>query len=246
MTASEGSAWDSKYLADIKEHGPLPTYINVRRSGNTSQYTIRVSNQNKIFWHHPLSPSGREEWGPMLAGAGEEKGSKAEFPGVAHPPIVYKPSEWLWKSDGKIMVVLASAFRISNLNITPNDLEAQGNGGAIDRLMSTHHQLYHPRDREKLAVFENEHRLSCWARYFKRGLVVVSPELNKDRQNWAAYKNHDAKNRPAIRARYSTGYQEEFPPIILGCLPTSETSARWFYLVPVEATKGRFDNLWKR
>jgi hypothetical protein len=83
------------------------------------------------FSRHPLSPEGRTEWRKVLAYAGEEKGCKADFPGVAHPPIVYKPSEWQWwRGDNNMMNLLISALQISGVEVEQKDFQNKNNQNA--------------------------------------------------------------------------------------------------------------------
>jgi hypothetical protein len=237
-------AWFQKHCNELSAHGPLPVGIDVTANGNIPRYSVRISGNVRAFSHHPLSPSGRKEWGSLLDRAGEEKGRKAEAHGVAHPPIVYKPREWVWETHENMRHILIKAFQLSNLQVTMEDLGAK-NAEAVDVLVRSHQDLYHPRDREELDPFNNEHSISCWARHFKRGLVVIAPEIGKGRENWATFKNATTATRPAVRARYSTGYQEDFPPIVLGALPTGKDKTKWFTLVPTEAMMGRFQDQWR-
>jgi hypothetical protein len=242
MTTTTMPKWYPKYRDDILEHGPLPAGVTVSpgASDTLPKYQIKIQDKVRSFSHHPLTPSGRKEWGSLLAGAGEEQGSKADFVGVAHPPMVYRPSEWLWKK-GNNTEVLNGAMQVAGIS-RPKELDAKDTE-AIAKLRSTHNELYHPCDREKLGIFDQEHKNSCYARHLKRGLVIVGPELNKNGTNWSDVTHVSPARRPAVRARYSTGYQEEFPPLILGCLPTGLNTVQWFYLKPV-ATE-RFADLWK-
>jgi hypothetical protein len=193
----------------------------------------------------PCPPKGRVEWSEVLPLAGEEKGTKTETLGVAHPPIIYKPSEWLWKSSDDVKKVLLRALQISNARVTLEDITAEKTTKALKRLKGIHPGLYHPCDREALKVFDAEHMISCTARSFGRGVVVVGPEVSKDGQSWGAWMNPDPKQRFAIRARHSTGDQEEFPPIILGFVPTSKDEGIWFYLEPTEAMAKRYREICK-
>jgi hypothetical protein len=156
MTTNTVPVWYRKYRTDIMEHGPIPANITVSSgAGDTSlKYQINIQGKERSFSNHPFTPSGRTEWGSLLAGAGEEQGSKADFVGVAHPPMVYKPSEWLWKK-GKGTEVLLSAMQVAGMS-RPKDCDAKDTE-AINKLMSTHNELYHLCDREKLAIFDKEH-----------------------------------------------------------------------------------------
>jgi hypothetical protein len=167
----------------------------------------------KTYSHHPLSPEGRVEWKDVLYLAPVENGSRAEAPGVAHPPIAYKPSEWLWKTHDSLTEILIKAFSISNANITKEQIASKETNSAVEEHMKTHSALYHPCDRRSLVVYDKEHYISCLARYFKRGLIMVGPEL-KDKKNYLAHGRASPTERPAIRARHSTGLQEDFPPMI--------------------------------
>jgi hypothetical protein len=237
--------WVSKYIADVELHGPLSSPICVVRKGTTCQYQVQVGKESRSFLHHPLSPTGRSEWGDLLRRSNkEEKSRKADFPGVAHPPIVYKPSEWVWESmDSNIRTILISALQISNRKVTMKDLSDKKNVDAVKQIERNHRQLYHPSDRERLAMFEDEHKLSYWARHFGRGLIIVGPEFNLDRKNYSAHMQPNYKDRPALRARYSTGIREEFPPIVLGYLPNGTQAKIWFCLELVDTTKNVLKSL---
>jgi hypothetical protein len=144
MTTSEPPAWYKKYWDDTMDHGPLPMGINVSGSDNTVQYSVGIAGQVKTYSHHPLSPSGRREWGSLLEGAGEEKGRKAEAHGVAHPPIVYKPSEWTWVTNANLRLIMIEAFQLSNRRVTIKDLDSKENLKAVNELMKSRNDLYHP------------------------------------------------------------------------------------------------------
>ncbi|KAH4285513.1 hypothetical protein HBH64_227020 [Parastagonospora nodorum] len=226
--------WVRKHVDISLANGPLPSGITVTNTGDTPRYQISTGGVLMKFSHHPLSPEGRNEWKDVLPMAPVENGSKAETPGVAHPPIIYKPSEWLWKTQGSFKEILAKAFSISNANITPEQIVSKETNRAVEEHMKAYSVLYHPCDRRSLVIYDKEHYLSCLARHFNRGLIVVGPEL-KEKKKYLAHGFASPIERQAIRARYSTGLQEDFPPIILGYIPTSEEFAKWFYLEPTGA-----------
>ncbi|KAI4955131.1 hypothetical protein J4E91_000988 [Alternaria rosae] len=238
--------WYLQYEADSMNHGPIPAGVSVGSGADgTPKYWITSDGKQRVFSRHPLTPDGRIEWGGLLKLAGEEKGSRADFVGVAHPPMVYKPSEWLCKTGGSLRATLVSALGISGVITSVNDLGTTENLAAVKELTSTHHELYHPCDRKKLAIFDKEHDFSCWTRHFKRGLIIVGPELDKNLNNWDAFRQAQPGRRSAVRARYSTGCQEEFRPVVLGCLPTARKTVKWFYLEPVEFAKPGIADLWE-
>jgi hypothetical protein len=77
-----------QHRENVMTHGPLPKGIDVTANGNIPQYSVRRSGKMRTFVNHPLSPSGRKEWGELLEGAGEEQGTRASVPGAVHPPII--------------------------------------------------------------------------------------------------------------------------------------------------------------
>jgi hypothetical protein len=243
---SESALWLTKYRRDNFTYGPLPTYIDVTADGNVPKYNVTINKELKTFSHHPLSPSGRQEWGDLLARAPEEKGKKADCVGAAHPSFVYKPSEWLWETYDDRKDILIKALELTGVTVTHEAFANEKNAKAVQELMSNRAQLYHPRDRDDLSPFYDEHWCSCWARFFGRGLYVVGPEISKNGKDWASFQNAVAAKRNAIRARHSTGDQDDARPIILGCLPGSATSNKWFVLVPTKATIKDFQNIWSR
>jgi hypothetical protein len=231
-------------------HGPLPIGVNVTGQDNEPRYGISLGGKPKTFSKHPLSPGGRKEWGSVLDRAGEEKGTKASVHGASHPPIVYKPADWIWERGDGFPQVLISALRLSGVVVDLSDFQAQSNIAAVGQLMNGRDDLYHARDREVLAMFDDEHKASCWARFFGRGLVIVGPEIRKDRTNFSNFREPASKNRTAVRARWSSGDQEDLPPAFLGCLPanreflsspTTNTTA-WFVMIPTEAKLKHFQD----
>ncbi|KAL1800388.1 hypothetical protein ACET3X_000730 [Alternaria dauci] len=128
-------AWVSKYIKDVEQHGPLPVGIHVVKDGDTARYQIIVNNNRTSSLHHPLSSEGREEWKDVMSMAREEEGSKADFPGCAHPPLVYKPGEWLWKRmDGNVVTIMIRALQMSGINVATEDFRNQKNKDAGDVL----------------------------------------------------------------------------------------------------------------
>jgi hypothetical protein len=242
---SKPPPWYTKHCEDTLAYGPLPAGIDVTGTSDAPAYHVTIGKKPRTFSHHPLSPRGREEWGSLLASAPAEEGKKADCRGVAHPSFVYKPGEWLWETDDEPKQVLIKALQLSNVQVTLKDFTAEKTE-AVEDLMSKRAELYHPRDREDLSPFHDEHRYSCWARQFGRGLYIVGHEIQKDGRDWRSFQNTAANQRTAVRARQSTGEQDEFPPIILGCIPISSASTKWFVLLPTEAMMTPFENNWRR
>jgi hypothetical protein len=229
-------------------HGPLPMGISVSGTsqGDAPVYKVSIAKELRTFSHHPLSPSGRQEWGSLLAGAPDEKGKKANCPGAAHPSFVYKPGEWLWETCSTDAEVLIRALQLSGIDVNTHAFKDEKNNRSVQELMNKRNQLYHPRDRDDLATFHKEHWYSCWARFFGRGLYVVGPEISKNGKDWDSFQNPDAAKRNAVRVRHSTGDQDDARPVILGCLPRNTKETKWFVLVPTKAAMRGFQDSWSR
>jgi hypothetical protein len=244
--SSQPPAWYTKHCQNNLKYGPLPSGIDVTDNGDLPKYNVTIGREPKTFSHHPLSPDGRKEWSSLLPRALEEKGRKADCLGVTHPSFVYKPAEWLWETYDIDPEVLIRALELSGVNATVQAFKDEKNSKAVQELMNKRKQLYHPRDREDLSSFHKEHWYSCWARFFGRGLYIVGPEISKDGKDWNSFQNVKATKRNAIRARHSTGDQDDARPVILGCLPSSTQATKWFVLVPTEAAMKDFQCSWSR
>jgi len=86
------------------------------------------------------------------------------------------------------------------------------------------HTLYHPSDRET-AIFEDEASASLVARWGVSNrpfsLIIVCPLVSANGIGWE--RIYDTHNRPPIYARWSTGEQAVYDPLVLMCLPKLET-----------------------
>jgi hypothetical protein len=87
---------------------------------------------------------------------------------------------------------------------------------AKETQVSDNYKLYHPADRNSL-VFPDEANIAIVARAYKHSLILFCPFMNADRTGYNHFYN--TQNRPLIYARWSTGRQALFPPVVLGCLP---------------------------
>jgi len=87
----------------ITAHGPLPQHVQVVQRGDNPEYQVNIpgSSSSKSLAYHPLSPKGRAELGDLIEKLPTERGNPKDVVGVAHPPIIYKPSEWTWEHPVK-------------------------------------------------------------------------------------------------------------------------------------------------
>lgn len=97
-------------------------------------------------------------------------------------------------------------------------------------------RLYHPSDVKTTFPFLWETMISNVARRYGRNLILLTPEIMKDKSNWDAAWLESSDQRPAMRFRYSTGTQEDLPPIIVGAAPSDAepgtSRAYWFFVKP--------------
>lgn len=89
--------------------------------------------------------------------------------------------------------------------------------------------------------------MSCWARYFKRSLVIVAREVSVNSNYWGGLSNVDSVKRGEVRPRYSTNNQDQYRPMFLGRLSRDgvDASTKWFVLTPSPAVQERFQNDWQ-
>ncbi|KAH7393942.1 hypothetical protein DE146DRAFT_633876 [Phaeosphaeria sp. MPI-PUGE-AT-0046c] len=254
MSSNALPAWVQGHHDNTWAHGPLPRCVDVVSSSNGKEpcYTLDIGRGKDSIsmrsLHHPLSPKGKAEWDKVLPNVPQHHG-KTEFIGISHPNIVYRPHEWVWDgSDTDPRRSLLKALQFSDVQIAIQDFEKEEVKAAVSQIMgATKEELYHPRDRADYAVYPEEHRISAWARYFKRSLVIVAPEVDAKRPAWGAYNNKLATQRSEVRPRYSTGEQDQYRPIFLGCLSKNgdKNATKWFALTPSPAFQKRFRDQWQ-
>jgi hypothetical protein len=145
-------------------YGPLSNGVEIKANSGTPAYQVNVQDEMRKFSQHPLSPDERQEWGHLLAMAGKETGAKANTSSVAHPPIIYKPSESKWETGEDLRCALLYALQLSGTQVTAANFAAPQYAQAAEKLMEIRQELYHPCDREALSPFHDEHRATCWTR----------------------------------------------------------------------------------
>jgi hypothetical protein len=89
--------------------------------------------------------------------------------------------------------------------------------------------LYHPSDRPRFTPAEPEAVMAQVCRVLKRNLVLFCPEgPSAFDDDWARVYEFESAGRSPIRVRWSTGQQEEYRPVILGCLPVGKNDIQWY------------------
>lgn len=239
MSGNQQSQWVRAHQNNIWACGPLPPLVNVVPSSDSNEprYVLSLRRGEEVksvrSSHHPLSPMGRNDWADVLPLV-PEYSAQPQFTGVARVPVVYQPHEWVWDSEPSIKATILKALQISGVQVTLKDLNRQEAIKAVSQLMHTKKELYHPQSQIYLTQYPGEHRMSNWARYFKRSLVIVAPEVSVNSNYWEGFGNVDSAKRGEVRPRYSTGKQDQYRPMFLGCLSRDgvDASTKWFVLTP--------------
>lgn len=217
----------------------------------TTRYRQRYTNQSvpksDLSWYHPLSADGlKENPDPIIED--EFLDDRENIPGFFQPRFVYKPGQWQWYHYATWQGALAHALRCHN--VTQNDKSVQEEyiksfHEALVKKNGPHtttqyYTLYHPADRNTM-IFEVEPACAFTLPAFaKFSLSIVCPLVSQDRVTIAPNRIYDTHNPPPVRARWSTGPQAGFKPIVLGCIPTAtmpstrnDMEVLWFALEPV-------------
>lgn len=252
MSNTTPPVWVQVHQANTWAYGPLPPLVDVFASSDqkTPQYTIKLKKGTETISlrssHHPFSPEGKEEWDSVLPKIPQHP-QKSHIIGISHPITAYQPHQWVWgESDTNFRRPLLKALQMSGVAGQIQNFENQSVVAAVKQLFDTiKPELYHPKDRV-YALYPGEHQVSSWARYLKRSLVIIAPELDAKKPAWGSYNNPLATQRTEVRPRYSTGVQDEYRPIFLGCLSRNGgTETKWFALTPSPSFQELFQEQWQ-
>ncbi|KAF2125476.1 hypothetical protein P153DRAFT_400287 [Dothidotthia symphoricarpi CBS 119687] len=258
-----GTAVDNHAQA-YRDHGPPPPNYRVERfrrswqdpttkktvNQQTQKYTnMSVPGANFSF-NHPLSPAGLQV-NPNPIIENEFDDVRQTCRGFFQPPLVYKSNQWKWNYFSSWQGALTDALRYYKVS-NNNKLIQEADIRQLHTLLkknpkkhgpAQHHTLYHPADRDTM-VFDGETDCALTLREInmKFSLVIVSPVVSKEGIDWN--RSWDTHNRPPILARWSTGPQAQYQPLILGCLPMVTSMATktkrdvlWFSLTPIAVNR---------
>jgi hypothetical protein len=243
-----GKAVDA-HEAEYRKYGPPPPNYMVQRKKTAMgkvqnvvviEYTERAS--NKRSYDHPLSPRANASGESPIIDE-EHTLDREEVRGLFYVPITYKAGPLIWREAINWQTALAAALnnrgirnKETNQPITSADVQA-----AYEKLpvaTTSAHQnsvLYHPADRKSM-VFKHESAVATVARQYNLSTIVFCPFVDHE---GTRYKHiYNTENRPPIYARWSTGRQGLFPPLLLGCIPEQLTSQNkefdviWFSIEP--------------
>jgi hypothetical protein len=101
--------------------------IDVDSSSESLRYSVHIKETRRSSSNHPLSSSGRKEWGTLLEAARVENGNRLWVPGAGHPPIFYRPAEWIWEHGKDNKDTIVRALRLSGMQVTSADFSKDNN-----------------------------------------------------------------------------------------------------------------------
>jgi hypothetical protein len=225
-----GAIW-TNHLNEYLAYGPPPRNYEVERAErniNVGRKTVGrdilrryqdISTANsKRLWDHPFSPAALQAT-PNPRISPEFIDDREKCIGFFQPPIDYGPGQWKWNhSTSGWEGALTAALRNIGVSVTEADVKTMHENLKKDKKKygdAKNQTLYHPGDRNS-KVFKDEPACAMVAREFGYSLVIISPFVRADGTNSDAI--WFMRNRPPIRARWSTGIQSTLPPVILGCL----------------------------
>jgi hypothetical protein len=256
-----------RHVKEYRDFGPPPrNYYAARGRGRTKHGTElymmyadhSVSNAatnipSGATKLHPCSDAGQKV-NPPPTYSTEFTFERASSPGFFHPPMEYAPPHVKWKyHPGGWSSALSEQLQKKGINKTAGAIKTWIESRPQDSLYYNEQTRvpYHPADRAS-AVFKGEAEASFAARYVaerKFSLMIVCPLVRADGIGWG--RIHDTINRPPIYAKWGTGDQAEYEPLVLMCIPKPETNkgresyhkdVDWFSMEP--APKSSFETMW--
>ncbi len=251
-------------VRDYRAFGPPPSNYYTARSSK-GEYMIysdhRLSSAITTILkgakkNHPCSDAAKNDY-PRPTFSPELTFERQTSLGFFDPPLNYMPPQIRWKyhSDGWEGALAAELTKKG----IPVDAAKMRN--AYDHLASgaenkkeQSHILYHPADRGT-AIFQGETAASlvarCGAAQRPFSLIIICPLVRADGIGWD--RIYDTTNRPPIYPRWSTGDQGLYEPLVLMCIPVSESFkgreslkkvVDWYSMDPTP--KAPFETFWIR
>jgi hypothetical protein len=213
---------------------------------------------NGVSKHHPCSPVGLKT-PPATQFPAEFALDRKNCHSFFHPPFQYVPGQIMWQHHESWEEALLAAYNhkhpekpLETLNIhgLRRDVLTNSNEWKDTRTRI----LYHPADRDT-AIFKDETKASILVYLHYHSLIIVCLLVNADGVGWG--RIWDKEHRPPIYARWSTGKQAIYEPLVLMCLPQEETPkgkdsyykpAHWFNMKPRSgpAFDRTYTDLWRR
>lgn len=261
-----------RYIDEIRKYGPLPPNfgIDLTEVNNTSPYIpaqykrretakpfkIPLFSERGVTppdnqrsspcpYLHPLSPDALAiKPNPNIKKEFHHKKKRAD--GYFDPPFMYQANQWTWNSADTWQEALIDALNTEG-SVTLDSSFIDHHYRPDENQWNPSRILHHPGDRPTF-VFPGESDCAEVLRrsMFNYSLVIVCPYIKEDGEWW--HRMWDKTNRPPILARWSTGVQAEYQPLVLGCLPWGATKGArgecdqvmWFSL------KAKDTNPWKK